>query len=252
MKKIFLLIVICLQALFVSSSPYNDLVSQGNKAYTDGKYNAAIELYQQVISKGYESSALYYNLGSAYFKSKNYASALLYLEKARKLDPSDDKIDFNIQVCNTKIMDKIEELPQPFYKRWIVQFRQWFSMDVWATMSVVFLFLFFIFIAIYLMANTIRIRKITFWAGLIFVCISIVAGINAYSQYSNIHLAREAIIFEPTVNVKSSPDPASQDIFVIHEGTKVSITDKVGTWIEVRIANGSDGWIQETAAQVIQ
>ena len=251
MKNIIILFLIVCSGFSTSASSYSGIISEGNKAYSEGKYNAAIELYQQVVSKGFESSELYYNLGNAFFKSKNYASALLYLEKARKLDPSDDKIDFNIQVCNTKIMDKIEELPQPFYKRWIVQFRQWFSMDIWATMSVVFLFLFFIFIAIYLMANTIRIRKITFWAGLIFVCISIVAGINAYNQYSNIHLAREAIIFEPTVNVKSSPDAGSQDIFVIHEGTKVSITDKVGIWIEVRIANGSDGWIQETAAEVI-
>jgi SH3-like domain-containing protein len=51
--------------------------------------------------------------------------------------------------------------------------------------------------------------------------------------------------------VKSSPDAASQDLFVIHEGTKVRITDKVNNWIEVRIANGSDGWVLETVVEKI-
>jgi len=251
MKKFVIPALIYFQSLIVSASPYSDIISQANKAYTDAKFNNAIELYKQVVDKGYQSAALYYNLGDAYFKTKNYASAILYFEKAKKLDPSDPKIDFNIQVCNTKIVDKIEELPQPFYKHWMTDFCNLFTMDIWAIVSVVCLFLFFMFMAVYLMANAVRIRKATFWAGLLFLLVTMVSGVNAYSQYRSISNSHEAIIFEPTVNVKSSPDANSQDIFVIHEGTKVKILDKVGNWLDVRIANGSDGWIAEGTAQVI-
>ncbi|MEI6122805.1 MAG: tetratricopeptide repeat protein [Bacteroidota bacterium] len=251
MKKIIILALIYFQSFVLSASPYNDIIAQANKAYTDGKYNNAIELYKQVVNNGYQSAQLYYNLGNAYFKNKNYPRAMLYLEKAKKLDPANPKIDFNIQVCNTKIIDKIEELPQPFYRNWINSFCLWFSMDVWARFSVVFLFLFVSFVAIYLMANPVRIRKASFWASLLFLAIALTSGINAHSQYRGINQSRQAIIFEPTVNVKSSPDPNSQDIFVIHEGTKVAITDKVGTWIQIQIANGSDGWIAETVVERI-
>jgi len=251
MIKYIFLFSILFSGFFASASVNSDIISQANTAYTQNKFNNAIDLYQKVIASGYESSDLYYNLGDAYFKLKNYPSAILYFEKARKLEPSNEKITFNINVANARILDKIEVLPQPFYKRWVMRFMEWFSMDVWAVISIVSLFLFFILIAFYLIANVIRTRKLTFWFGLIFLALALVSGLNAYGQYRSIKTSTEAIIFEPTVNVKSSPDAASQDIFVIHEGTKVKITDKVGTWINVRIANGSDGWIAETAVERI-
>jgi tetratricopeptide (TPR) repeat protein len=251
MKKLIILSFILFQCLILSASVNSDFISQANDAYTQNKFNQSIELYQKVIGSGFESSELYYNLGNAYFKTRNFASAILYYEKAKKLDPSNEKINFNIQVCNTKIIDKIEELPRPFYKRWFEDFRFWFSIDVWAVISVVMLFLFFLLMAVYLMANAIHNRKISFWSGIILVAVSLVSGYNAYSQFKGIHNSNEGIVFEPTVNVKSSPDAGSQDLFVIHEGTKVTITDKVNNWIEVRIANGSDGWVDEKAVEKI-
>ena len=251
MKKILLISVIFFQSLLLSASGNSNLIMQANTAYTQNKFNNAIELYRQVIDNGYESSELYYNLGNAYFKTRNYPSAILYYEKAKKLDPSSEKIEFNINVANARIIDKIEELPQPFYKRWFYDFRLMFPVDIWAVVSVAFLFLFFLFISFYLLANAISTRKLTFWTAFVFLFIALTAGANAYGQYRSIKTSREAIIFEPTINVKSSPDAESQDIFVVHEGTKVTITDKVNNWIEVRIANGSDGWIAESAVERI-
>ena len=62
------------------------------------------------------------------------------------------------------------------------------------------------------------------------------------SHYLNNEL--DAIVFTPTVNIKSSPDENSKDIFVLHEGTKISLLDVVGDWQEIRISNGSIGWIK--------
>jgi SH3-like domain-containing protein len=52
-----------------------------------------------------------------------------------------------------------------------------------------------------------------------------------------------AIVFDPSVTAKSSPDDSSTDLFVLHEGTKVNVTDKVGDWVKIKLANGSVGWI---------
>jgi len=251
MKKLIILFVIIFQGLLTSASDNQDIIARANNAYTGNKFKEAIELYQQVIKNNFQSSELYYNLGNAYFKTNDYPSALLYYEKAKKLDPSDEKINFNINVANTKIIDKIEELPLPFYKRWWESFQQWFSVDNWGILSLIFLFAFFVSAAIYLIGNTVAIRKLFFWMGLLFFVSAVISGINAYSQYRNFQTAREGIVFEPTVNAKSSPDDNSQDIFVIHEGTKVKITDKVGAWIEIKIANGSDGWIPENTVEII-
>lgn len=251
MKKIFIIFIIIFQGLLASASVNQDIIAEANKAYTENKFKNAIELYKKVITGGYESAELYYNLGNTYFKTNDYPAALLYYEKAKKLDPSNEKINFNINIANTKIIDKIEELPLPFYKKWWSGFQQFFAVDTWAVLGLIFLFTFFISLAVYLIGNTVVVRKVFFWFGLLFLVFTLVSGINAYSQYRNFQILKEAIIFEPTVNVKSSPDAESQDIFVIHEGTKVKITDKVGPWIEIKIANGSDGWITEAAVEVI-
>jgi len=251
MKKLIILVVIIFQGMLASASVFQEDIAAANKAYADNKFNRAIELYKKVVDGGYESPELYYNLGNAYFKINDLPSALLYYEKAKKLDPGNEKIDFNIKVANTKIIDKIEELPLPFYKRWWNSFEQFFPVDTWAILSIIFLFALFISVAVYLVGNAIILRKIFFWLGILFVVITLFSGINANNQYSKFKSSKEAIVFEPTVNVKSSPDAESQDIFVIHEGTKVKITDKVGTWIEIKIANGSDGWVPESAVEII-
>ena len=57
----------------------------------------------------------------------------------------------------------------------------------------------------------------------------------------------QAIIMTPTVNVKSSPNEASVDLFVLHEGTKVDVLETESGWNKIRIANGSVGWLSEDA-----
>lgn len=56
----------------------------------------------------------------------------------------------------------------------------------------------------------------------------------------------EAIILRPVVTVKSSPDQSGKDLFILHEGTKVQITDSLSRWIEVKITDGNSGWINVT------
>jgi SH3-like domain-containing protein len=45
------------------------------------------------------------------------------------------------------------------------------------------------------------------------------------------------------VNVKSTPAEKGSDLFVIHSGLKVSITDHLNEWVEIRLPNGEKGWV---------
>jgi SH3-like domain-containing protein len=88
------------------------------------------------------------------------------------------------------------------------------------------------------------IRKISFWAGIALLLFFSI-GVTAASQRNHyLNAQHEAIIFIQNVNIKSSPDENSKDIFVLHEGTKVKLLDVVADWQEIRIANGSTGWIK--------
>ncbi len=51
--------------------------------------------------------------------------------------------------------------------------------------------------------------------------------------------------------VKSSPDRAATDLFVLHEGTVVRVTAELGDWAEIVIADGKKGWIETRKVEVI-
>jgi tetratricopeptide (TPR) repeat protein len=251
MKKFLLFFILILSIRTGYTAGIDSLYFKANVAYTNQYYANAIDLYRQIIDLGYESADVYYNLGNACFKNNDFPSAILYFEKARKLEPNNDDILFNLQIANTKIIDKIEPVPELFLKVWWRSFFNIFTADIWAKFSVTGFILFFVLLAFYLLSKILVIRKIAFYSGLGLLLMTMITFGIAWSKYSTAKNLNEAIVFSPTITVKSSPSPNSVDLFVIHEGSKVKILDHVGEWYEIRIASGSIGWLPTEALKKI-
>lgn len=224
---------------------------QAAKAYNTKQYTNAINLYEKIISAGYESSALYYNLGNAYFRNNEMTFAVFYYEKALKLAPNNEEIIHNIEVVNSKLTDKVETVPELFYKRWWKQLVNLFELNTLALINIILLTTVLFLLVIYIVSSQIFIRKISFWAGVCLFFLFCLGSIAASQRYHYIKNQHQAIVFEPTVNIKSSPDENSKDIFVLHEGTKVTLLDLVADWQEIRISNGSVGWIRSSEIRKI-
>jgi len=244
-KKIAVLFAAMLLIAFhAKSQNHNQLAAQAAKAYSSMHYPEAIKLYGKILDQGYESYALYYNLGNSFYRNNQTTEAILYYEKALKLSPNNDDIRHNIEVINNKLTDKVETVPELFYKSWWKQLLNIMDIDILAAVNIALLTLALLLFALYIAMPNLLIRKFSFWTGItLFFLFSI--GILAASQRNHyITGNHEAIVFEPTVNIKSSPDVNSKDIFVLHEGTKVKLMDVVAEWQEIRISNGSIGWIK--------
>jgi tetratricopeptide (TPR) repeat protein len=250
MKKLLLIIFVLLSIASFAEDNVS-LIEKGNIAYTGKFYQQAIDCYLKVIASGYEATELYYNLGNAYFKTEDYASAILYFEKAKKLKPGDEDINFNLKVANTKITDKIDDIPDFFLVRWYNGIANLFSFNTWAIIGIVMLVIFFGVLSMYLFSKILLVRKFSFWTAIALLVITIMFFVFAQTQYIRINNTTEAIIFSPSVTAKSSPDANSTDLFVIHEGTKVKVIDEVGEWSEIKISNGSVGWVNTTVFKVI-
>jgi tetratricopeptide (TPR) repeat protein len=250
MKKILVFILVLLPVLTFAVDPEIS-IAKANKAYTEGYYANAAEFYKSVIASGFESADLYYNLGNACYKQNDFAGAILYYEKARKLDPGNEDVNFNLKIANTKITDKIEPIPELFYKRWYKKLTESLSVDKWAKTGLVCLFLGLAAGLFYFVSRQLFVRKAGFWLGIFFVAISLFSFLFAWQSYNEVVHRKEAIIFTPTVTVKSSPDEKSIDLFVLHEGAKVELIDNIGTWYEIRIANGSVGWLIASSVEKI-
>jgi tetratricopeptide (TPR) repeat protein len=249
LKKLLIYLLILVPLLTFSDN--KEIIAKANQAYTQGFYANAIEFYKSIISSGYESVDLYYNLGNACYKQNDFTSAILYYEKARKLDPGNEDVNFNLKLANSKITDKIEPIPELFYKRWINKLIESFSVDKWSKFGIVFLCLALLACLFYVISTTLVIRKAGFWVGICFLLISLFSFLFAWQSYNEVMNKKEAIVFAPTVTIKSSPDEKSVDLFVLHEGSKVELIDNIGAWYEIRIANGSVGWLSLTAFEKI-
>ncbi len=251
MKKVFFILafLIYLQPAFAAG--IDTLYTKANEEYNKELYTNAVEDYLQIIENGYESPEVYYNLGNACFKLDDYPSAILYYEKAKKLAPNDEDINFNLRVANTKIVDKIEPVPELFFKTWWKAVYNMLSSTTWSWISIIFFIIFFLLLAFYLLSNKVFIRRTAFYAGVFAIFITILSSILAFEKYQVEHNQKEAIVFIPTLTVKSSPSETSVDLFVIHEGSKVKIIDKVSGWYEIRIASGSVGWLPVDAVKEI-
>jgi len=244
MKKIFFILApMIIPLLLAASDSPQEIIAAGDSAYSEKLYTQAIGKYESVIRQGYESPELYYNLGNAYFNINNLPAAILNYERAKVLDPRDEDIAFNLRIANSMITDKIEPVPEIFYIRWWKALRNSFNLQNWTVASISLFMFLLVCIGTFILSRRLVLRKAAFWTGIVVLLISAASFSMAFSKYNIQRNHLEAIVFDPTITVKSSPSESGKDLFVIHEGTKVFIIDEINDWCNIRIANGSEGWM---------
>ena len=226
-------------------------LKEAEEAYAKEDYTQAIELYESVLKSYGESAMVYYNLGNAYYKVGKVAPAILNYERALLLNPGDSDTRFNLQVARQKTVDKIEPIGEFFLTRWIGTVEDVYSADGWAKWGVASFVLFIGCLVLFFFSKWIRLKKIGFFAGICFLLISLVANLFADSQQDKLLHRADAIVFASTVTVKSSPDASGTDLFILHEGTKVTIKSTLGEWSEIQLEDGNVGWIPSREIQQI-
>lgn len=228
-----------------------EVFNKANLFYQKGDYEKAIELYHQILSKGYSAKELLFNIANSYYRLNQFHYAILYYERAHRLDPSDEDINFNLRMANLHIVDKFDEVPKFFLVQWLANLVDAYSSKTWATIAILSIWISAAVFALFLVVNNVNMKKALFALGLIFFFLFIANSILAYSRYRNEITTDYAIVFAINSYVKSSPDENSTDLFILHQGTKVQILDRVGKWLKIRIPNGNIGWIEERELAII-
>jgi tetratricopeptide (TPR) repeat protein len=245
MKRYTLLIyMLFLVGWTYAQNPADEWFEQANAAYNSGNYETAVELYEKILATDMESVPVYYNMGNAYYKMREYPMAIYSYEKALKLDPSNEEVRTNLEIANLAIVDKIEPVPQSFIERWWRSLRAMCSSDRWAWWSVAAFALLLVCLFMFLRSRRVGLRKLGFFMGIIFIIVFALSVVFAAQLKHAATTQDQAIVMAPTVTVKSSPSDDGVDLFVLHEGTKVSVLESSNGWNKVRIANGSVGWLE--------
>lgn len=217
-----------------------------NKAYQEADYKRAETLYRAILEQGLHSAKLYYNLANTLFKQEKLGEAILYYNKALRLSPADEDVRHNLEYAENSTKDSIEQIPEFFLFAWIRAVRNLMSCDGWTIFSLVILVIGLAAALFYLLAQRISTRKAGFYVMVLAALLFLIATLFANYERKAIVNHNEAIVMSSAVSVKSSPDRAATELFVLHEGTKLSIGERMDGWVEVRIADGRKGWIESS------
>ena len=225
--------------------------AEADSAYVRGDFHQAVVLYDSLLQLG-TSSELYYNLGNAYYRLDDITHAVLNYERALQLSPGDADIRFNLQMARSKTIDKIVPESEMFFVTWYRSLVNMASVDGWAYMALFTLALAVVLVLVYLFSSPVWLRKIGFFGAFVALVLFFVSNLFAWQQKQELMTQKGAIIIESAVPVKSTPAQNGTDLFILHEGTKVTIIDNsMREWKEIKVADGKQGWLETKQIEAI-
>ena len=233
------------------SETIQSLKQKADDAYSKGKYQDAIESYEAALQKG-KSANLYYNLGNAYYRTDNVTRAIINYEKARLLAPGDEDIIHNLEVARSKTIDNIQPGEKIFFKVWFENIKTSMNIDAWATLSLVSLIVALLLFLVYLFVKQMTVRKVAFYLSVCLVIIFIFGNVFASQLKDFTTNSKCAVIVSPTATAKKTPTEQGADACILHEGTRADVIDALKGWYEIRLADGTEGWISEKDVEVIE
>ncbi|WP_299526162.1 tetratricopeptide repeat protein [Winogradskyella sp.] len=250
MRKVIIIWVYCLGLFGFSQN--NQRFDEANTLYNEGKYQEAIEKYESIIESGEHSAELYFNLGNANYKLNNIAPSIYYYEKALILNPNDEDINNNLAYAQNMTIDAIDKVPQVGFARIINNVVTTFDVDAWAKMAIVGVLIFVLLFLMYHFSYATSRKRIAFVISvlsLFFACFSVAMAFQKESlDYNN----NPAIVFVQESRVKSEANKLSEEVFRLHEGTKVQVLESYKDWKKIQLSDNSTGWIPSEDIKIIK
>ena len=250
MKKIYFSLLF----VFASVLAYGQETTkaQADSAYINNDYANAVYLYEDILANQGESADIYYNLGNSYYKMDNIAKAILNYEKALMLNPGNGDIRFNLELAQSKTVDKVTPMSEVFLVTWMKSLTNTMSEQGWSKLAIASFILTLLGLVLYFFSKKIAMKKIGFISALCLMLVCILANVFASSQKSKAQSHSSAIIMEPSVTVKSTPNEVGTELFILHEGRKVMIKDNtMREWKEIQLEDGNAGWVPASVIEII-
>lgn len=251
MKKIlFILISI---TLHFGSITHAGTLEDAEAAYNKQDFENALKFYRQTLANEGASSELYYNIGNSYYRLGNLGKAVVYYERALRLDPSNKDARANIDFINSNIKGLPED-NSSFVSNINNRIKAMASPNGWAWITFAFFLIIIGCVSTYLFASNVTVRRIGFYSGFVFIVLFIYSFIIAWQTASAHENHEVAIVIANDARLTSNPgtvkDKAEKAI-TIPEGAKIDIIDSLATpndpvtnlWYKIELAGGTEAWI---------
>jgi len=247
LQRSILMVILMVGGLIGRPDPELDrLFEQGNEAYQSENYSEAIRLYESIVTRGYDSGVLYFNLGNAYYRIGNIGQTILNYERAARRMPNDPNVAFNLKLANLGVKDKIDVPPVFFLFRWYQGGVNLLSARGWAVLFAALLLLTVMSFAVLLNVDFRRLRLFLRTVCLIAGILGLLVAGLFIQKYHNETADDQGVVMSGTVSSLAAPQAGSTELFMVHEGTRVRILDSDEHWLKIELIDGKQGWVPQS------
>ncbi len=248
-KGLLVFIFIFLGSISLFALDARSHLKSAQEAYQKGDFNNAVRLYLGIAQNGNDPS-VFFNLGNSYYRSGDPGSAVLYYEKALKLNPLFRDASFNLKVVKKSLLDKEKAEENPFVIMWN-SFVRILPSNILLLGIIICLLL--VISCLFLLVNG-KYPRILFlsrrffgWIILMLVFFIALSGI----KIGYLENVRESIVMTEEVALMSGPGENFALLFKLHKGAKVRILSSDGEWRNVRFGKEMEGWTRDNALEKI-
>ncbi|HNK39660.1 MAG TPA: tetratricopeptide repeat protein, partial [Flavobacteriales bacterium] len=214
---------------------------RAQERYAQADYAGALAAYDSVATT-HRSAALLFNIGNCHMKLDDVPHAVLFYERAIRLEPGAEDIRANLDHARQQVVDRIHELPAFTLGSFWDRLRGGKDEDQWARRALWSCLALFAGATAFLFVRQGLVRRLLLGGtALALICTVVATALGAY-RVKEVNDRSEAIIMLPKVDVLGEPRQGATTVFVLHEGTKISVLSDQNGWYEVKLASGSVGW----------
>jgi tetratricopeptide (TPR) repeat protein len=224
---------------FVARGVAADVASDfdiANKLYEQGKFPEAAAAYQRLLQSGNVSSAIYFNLGNAFFKAGEAGRAVAAYRAAEAIAPRDPEVRANLQFVRSRVQSPA--MPDPAWRAWLGRL----TLDEWTILASALFWVSLILFAAQQFRPSWKtaLRSISMIAAgaalAAAVCLAIV--------WRHAATDRMVVVTAETVTARTGPFDEAQSAFVVHDGAELEVVDQKDQWVQARANARQIGWLR--------
>lgn len=244
--KRFLTILLLAVAICAAGKDTGALKSRADSLYARHQWTEAAEAYRALLKSDPYNADLHYNYGNACYRLKDIPRAILAYERAARLNPSDGDCRHNLTLARAQTQDKFYSASDLDIAWSFLSVVNTFGADGWGWLSLVALALCLAALLAVRLSRRVGLRRAARTLVVVSVLCIIVFNIFALIQRRKFTDHSSAIVMR-TTRLMSTPDTTGTNLFTLHGGTKLSLTDTtLPLWSEVSLSDGQRGWVTNT------
>ena len=217
---------------------------KANQEYAGGDFNAAVDDYEELVRSGQDTPNLFYNLGNAYFRKKDFGHAILNYERAIALEPHHPEAQANLRIARDEAR-ALELVPTRLERalgfatrnQWVVTTATTFWLSAFSIVATVF------------MRNRRRSLIVLSILSMSIFGISVFATWELGPRKSSAALA---IIVAQSADARLATADTANRVLTLPAGSEINILSERGDWIYAALPNGLRGWLPAKSAEQVR